>query len=236
VQLSLVGGFRLDAGEETLTVAESRLRLIGCVALHNRPQSRSVVAGTLWPDKSEVRACANVRSALWRAQVPNGCSPIVADGPLLRLSSNVLLDTVQFETIGWSVVADTSRAVEVDRRLFFQELLPGHYDDWIIIERERLALLGLHFLEAVTDGLSAAGRPAEALDTALRLVAADPLRERSQLALIRVLVEEGSTRRAFAQVESYVDLMTKTFGSAPDASFREAARALIQAGDGRVER
>jgi DNA-binding SARP family transcriptional activator len=185
------------------------------------------VAGTLWPEKSEARACANLRSALWRAQRSDGSSPIIADGPLLRLSPAVELDTRTFETVGWSVVADPSVACCVDRRLFFRELLPASYDDWVILERERLSLLGLHFLEATVDGLATAGRSAEALDTALRLVAADPLRERSQLLLIRVLVSEGSHLRAAEQVDNYAGLIEKTFGTKPHAGFQGAVRVIL---------
>jgi DNA-binding SARP family transcriptional activator len=229
-QLSLLGGFNLHAGGVRVTLPECSQRLVTFVALHDRPQPRPVVAGTLWPDKSEARACANLRSALWRARAAAACSPLVVDGPLLRLAPSVSVDTATFESVGWSIVAEPSKAVEVDRRLYFRELLPGCYDDWVIVERERLALLGLHFLEAIAEGLSAAGRQAEALDTALRLVMADPLRERSQLVLIRVLLDEGSHVRAVAQLAIYVRLIEATFGSKPSESFQRSAQLLIERG------
>jgi DNA-binding SARP family transcriptional activator len=91
-----------------------------------------------------------------------------------------------------------SSLTRADRNRFLEDLLPGWYDDWVIFERERIFQLRMHFLEAFIDALVRAGRHAAALDTAFRLIAADPLRERSFAALSRVYEAEGSLHRARA--------------------------------------
>jgi two-component SAPR family response regulator len=56
------------------------------------------------------------------------------------------------------------------------ELLPGWYDDWILLERERVRYLQLHMLEVAADQLLRKGRLAAALEFAA--YRADP-RERA---------------------------------------------------------
>ena len=51
-------------------------------------------------------------------------------------------------------------------RALSAELLPGWYDDWVLIEAEEWRLLRLHALEAMTSRLVEAGRLAEAAGAA----------------------------------------------------------------------
>ena len=57
------------------------------------------------------------------------------------------------------------------------ELLLGWYDDWVVIERERLTQLHLTALESLSDRLLSDGEHAKALQVALAAVQVDPLRE-----------------------------------------------------------
>jgi DNA-binding SARP family transcriptional activator len=142
----------------------------------------------------------------------------------LAIAQQVHVDTRTVESVGWTFVRDPEAIVRPDDgRLFFDELLPGWYDDWVIMERERLAQLRLHFLEAMAIALLNQQRLVEALDVALRLVGADPLRERSQRALISVYRAEGSLGQAARQLASYRALMHETFGCEPSAALVELA-------------
>ena len=62
----LVGGFQLVEGDALVALAEGSQRLLGLLALRGRPVKRVLVAGTLWPDVTEARAHASLRSALSR--------------------------------------------------------------------------------------------------------------------------------------------------------------------------
>src|SRR5918911_5275865 len=62
----LVGGFQLLEGEAQVALAEGSQRLLALLALRGRPMKRVLVAGTLWPDVTEARAYASLRSALSR--------------------------------------------------------------------------------------------------------------------------------------------------------------------------
>lgn len=226
-ELQLLGGFSVRVDGTPVEVPESSQRVLVYLALHERPQARHVVAGDLWPESSETRAAANLRSAIWRLPDGGGTRMIRASSHVLSIDPLVDVDVRHVEAIGWSLVRDSSATVQVDDgRLFFEELLPGWYDDFVIFERERLAQLRLHFLEATAAALLRVGHVAEALDVALRLVAFDPLRERSQRALMSVYRAEGSLGQAARQLEKYRALMRETFSCEPSNELIELALGI----------
>ena len=219
--LNLLGGFSLLVDGAARDVPEGCQRLLVYLALRDRPQCRSVVAATLWPEKSDARASANLRSALWRLPAPDGFPLVACEGTTLQLAEHVEVDVRRAEAAGWALVrGDESVLGQLNTSLFLGELLPGWYDDWVIFERERLAQLEFHFLEALSDLLLRADRIAEALDVALRLVAADPLREGSQRALLAVYRADRNVGQAYRHLEGYRELIRSTFGCEVSPSLR----------------
>ena len=85
VELDLIGGFALTIDGTVIEVADPARRLLAFLALHRKPVPRLFVAGSLWPDKTESRALANLRSALWTLH-GDGDHPVIAAGmPLAAL-------------------------------------------------------------------------------------------------------------------------------------------------------
>src|SRR5439155_505806 len=70
--VSLLNGFLLKRGEEVVLLPLACQRLLALLAFHDRPVFRTFVAGTLWPEFSEERAAACLRSTLWRLHRPAG--------------------------------------------------------------------------------------------------------------------------------------------------------------------
>lgn len=198
---------------------ESSLRLLVYLAFRRRPAARRVVAATLWPEATETRAGGNLRSAMWRLRgAGDGTVLVEASGATLALGPRVALDLDPVS--GWAerliggepgpddlVVPDG-----VDAAL---DLLPGWYDDWAIVERERMRTRVLHALEQVSRHLSAAGRHAQAVDAAIAAVCAEPLRESAQRTLIRAHLAEGNLVEAQRAFRSYRRLLATELGVEP---------------------
>lgn len=228
ILLDLLDGFSLRVGADTVSVSDMAQRLVALVALGRRPLCRSLVAGTLWPEKPEARAFANLRSSLWRLNAIGPVPPVICSGSSLELNPAVRLDVAELEGLGWNLLdGQFDGDVRPRSDWFSKELLPGWYEDWVIIERERLGQLQIRFLEAFVERLRERNELTRAIDQAMRLVSFDPLRERSQLALIRVLVQEGSWGRARWQAEEYCRLLEKTFGCQASATFRVQYQTLL---------
>ena len=79
------------------------------------------------------------------------------------------------------------------------ELLPGWYDDWILLERERVRQVQLHVLEAAAEQLLLQGRPASALEFALSALGMEQTRESAHQLAIRVHLAEGNVGEAWRQ-------------------------------------
>ena len=171
-------------------------RLIAHLCLSGRP-ARTVVAGQLWPDVPDGHAHGSLRSALWRLQkVAPGLVEVA--GGRLCLAARVRVDV--HELTAWARrVLDPTTGVDwlttpdVGLR---GELLPGWYDDWVLLERERLRQLRMHALEAVADKLATAGRYGEAVQAAYAAVRAEPLRESAHRVVMRVHLAEDNLAKA----------------------------------------
>ncbi len=83
------------------------------------------------------------------------------------------------------------------------DLLPGWYDDWVLLERERLRQRVLHALEALSRHLVAAGRIAEAVEAAMTAVGVEPLRESAQRAPVTAHLAEGNRVEARRCLTTY---------------------------------
>jgi DNA-binding SARP family transcriptional activator len=215
-QLSLLDGFELRHAGRAVTLGLASQRLLAYLALHERPLQRIAVAGALWLDSNEQRSRANLRSALWRLQAA-GLRLIDASSSHLALASWVLVDVRVAVTTARDVLAGrVETCLKTGHTELLQaELLPDWYEDWVVLERERLRLLRLHALEAAAAQLLALGRHSEAIETCLAAVHAEPLRESAQVLLLRACLAEGNRAEALRQYRRYEQQLAAELGIAP---------------------
>lgn len=196
-RLRLLGGWELWRGGVCLDVPVGGQRVVAFLALFGR-SSRSVLAGTLWPEVREDRAAGNLRSALWRL---SRLWPdlMTHDRKDLRLHASITLDLDELTSIAQGA-ADPVCIVEPRQALTTlcdaQDLLPGWYDDWVVLQRERLRQIRLHALEGLSARLLDQGRYALALDAAMAAVCCEPLRESAHRAVVAVHLAEGNVVEA----------------------------------------
>lgn len=238
-RLELLDGPRIVIDGEEAPIPEDSLRLLAYLALQARSVPRKQVAGSLWPQATDQRAGGNLRSALWRLRVA-GIDFVNAERDSLSLQRDVVVDVHVLK--GWTERLIQRRAHDTDLAVpavssRVMTLLAGWYEDWIILERERLRCMVLHALEIVSELLSATGRHAEAIDAALTAICAEPLRESAQRALISAHAAEGNLIEANRALELYADLLRRELAVEPSsdlialASERRASRPSRRQGD-----
>lgn len=218
IRLSLIRAFDLIVDGISIELPTPAQRLLAFIGMQERPVRRVHVAGVLWLDSTEERASGSLRSALWRIRR-------AADGVVeaihreLRLAPNVAVDVG--ETIAWAHrIADPARPLEEsDLRAAFTrgELLPDWYDEWLLVERERLRELRQHALEQLTQRLISAARYADAMEIAQAAVQCDPLRESAHRAVIEVHLAEGNRSEAILHYRSYREILRHEMGLEPSA-------------------
>ncbi len=107
--------------------------------------------------------------------------------------------------------------------LYNGPLLPGHYEDWVLIEQQRLDALFLDALLRLTRQLEQTGDTDAALEHARRAVCVNPLREETHREAIRLLVAAGQTDAALRLYHEMERILSQDLGEAPSP----AARGLL---------
>jgi DNA-binding SARP family transcriptional activator len=106
------------------------------------------------------------------------------------------------------------------------DLLPGWYDDWVLVEAEDWRQLRLHALETLADRLAAVGCWGQAADAARAAVRAEPLRESAHAALIKVHLAEGNQSEAVREFTHYRALLHAELGLEPTLRLRGLIQGL----------
>jgi DNA-binding SARP family transcriptional activator len=223
----VLGGLSLTCGSRKIAVPPGSRRLLAYLALHPGGVDRRSAAGVLWPTVGDGRAAGNLRSALWRLQRV-GCPLARAEQTALRLEDDVLTDLRAVE--GWATRVLGNATVRADLAvdpgsIADLELLPGWYDDWVLVLRERLRLRLLHALDALSLLLQQAGRPAEAVEAVHVAVLAEPLRESGQRALIEAHQAAGDWVAARQQYDAFCGMLRREIGAEPSAELTAVATA-----------
>lgn len=232
-RLSLLEGFALRSGSSrspTEDLPRGVQRLLAFLSLSGRP-ARSAVAGQLWPDAREEHAQASLRSALWRLRrtVPG---IVETSAGALSLAAGVHVDVRELACWAQRVRdprADGTRVTLPDAALR-GDLLPGWYDEWVLLERERLRRTRLHALEAVAGRLAAAGRHGEALDAAYLALRDEPLRESAHRTLVEVHLAEGNVAEAIRVYEVFRHVLEDELGVHPTERMRRLIRGVGRSG------
>lgn len=230
LRVDLLGGFRLSCQGETVTTSRGSEKLVALVAVlapGRSPMERILVASTLWPDASERRAYATLRSALARL---DACSRRVLDvGPLtLRLAERVAVDVHQRRALAHRLLDPSEPCSKADLSAasiagLSVDLLPGWYDDWVVNAADDWRQLRLHALEALAAHLTDARRFGEATAAATAAVHADPLRESARRTLICVHLAEGNRSEAKREFDRFQALLRTEVGLEPTPQLRALA-------------
>ena len=230
-RVTLLDGFAVHAGNGGTSrridgdLPHGVQRLVAHLALVGRT-ARTAVAGQLWPEVSEEHACGSLRSAIWRLHRAAPDLLIEVSGRTLSLAPAVRVDVDE--------LADWARGV-ADVRLPLDDalvpdagirgdLLPGWYDDWVLLERERLRQLRMHTLEVLAGRLAAAGRHGEALQAAYAAVRAEPLRESAHRTVVLVHLAEGNVAEAVRAHDLFETLLGEELGVGPTEQMTRLVR------------
>jgi DNA-binding SARP family transcriptional activator len=228
-RLVLLDGFELCRGERVVPTPMTVQWVLAFLALHDRPVPRSQMAGTLWLDSSEERATASLRSALWRLRRP-GDGLVEVSSSHLRLAAGVTVDYREALRHARALLDGAGgETLDANAGFLSRELLPGWWQDWVLVERERFRQLRLYALEARCRLLVGAGRFAQAVEAGLAAVALEPLRESTHELLIKVHLAEGNRAEAIRQYRAYQRLLHEELALEPSSQIQAILGDLLGA-------
>src|SRR4029434_3664613 len=186
-ELTLLGGFGVQAPNEAAIalLGQKERALLAFLALSpGTIHARDKLASLLWSDRGDPQARDSLKHALnsLRQCLQSADSPaVIADRQSVRLDPGaVSTDVNAFERL---LSAGTPESLEQAIALYRGDLLDGisvrdeAFEDWLLVERQRLRRLAEGALAALLAGAMEAGERKRAEAAARRLLALDPLRE-----------------------------------------------------------
>jgi DNA-binding SARP family transcriptional activator len=239
-RIELLGELRATRGAWTVTRfrTQKTAALLAFLALRRgQARPREELVELLWPDagpESGRNSLSQALSALRQQLEPPG---VEAGSVLVTTRASVALAAEATETdadeleaaleaarraTGGARAAALQRALE----LHGDGLLPGHYQDWALQERERLRGRAVQAARDLAHERAAAGDRASAVDALRRAVALDPLAEEAHRELMRLHDAAGEPLAALRHFEELTRVLERELGEPPSAETRELARAI----------
>ncbi|HEV3464041.1 MAG TPA: bacterial transcriptional activator domain-containing protein, partial [Actinomycetota bacterium] len=165
----------------------------------------------------------------WRLPRPGGAAVVDASPTHLRLADDVDVDLAELAaTAGRLEAPGPDGDPHPAPALLASDLLPDWYEDWVLLERERVRQLRLHALEALCQRLTGAGRYGQAVQAGLAAVAGEPLRESAHRTLIQAHLAEGNPGEALRQYRLYTRLLADELAIEPSAAIRAMVAPLLR--------
>jgi DNA-binding SARP family transcriptional activator len=225
MRLDLIDGFRLRLPSCEPSLPTTAQRLVALLGLRHA-LDRSTAAGTLWPDFSESRAVASLRSALWRINSAANAL-VLSDRHQLRLNPEVVVDVDEVSHLAQRLHRGCDLD-EGDRLLHIEagELLPGWDETWVELERERLRQLQLYALTDLAQLHVTAGDVVGALELVHRALRLEPLRESTHRVLVSIFVRVGDYGAALRSFDGYRRLAATELGVPPSPSMLEVVASI----------
>jgi len=238
LHLSLLGKFACstaDGAEIDVPRRKCRALLVYLALRAGRPVPRERLALLLWGDASGAKARANLRKTLARLRqaLPGRMQACLDAGPKqLRLVPEIVeVDAVRFERCAREGTPDALAEAAALWRGPLLDMQAGcgeAFDEWLDAERRRLEDLAVGVLNRHLDLQTITGDVDNAVDTARRLLAVDPLQEDVHRKLMRLYVLQDRPGAAVRQYETCRDLLSAELGIEPAHETRQLRDVLMR--------
>ncbi len=218
LRIYALGRLRVFYDQAPLHFPTKKTQSLLCLLLLHAGETleRDLIAERLWPMRPPGKARRCLSTTLWRLRQNLECLGSSAQLYLPTERSTLVFNTTApywfdvevfqrqaaFGMAGSLPCAEAHRrALEEALHLYCGDLLEGCYDDWCLVERERLQLLLLRVLKRLQRHYRLCGAFEAAIPCGHRLLALDPLQEDVHRELMRCCVEAGQRPLALEQFQ-----------------------------------
>jgi LuxR family maltose regulon positive regulatory protein len=248
LRVSFFGHFEMFCDEEAVHLGRNgkALAILKYLLAHRpRPVSQDHLMGWLWPESNLKKARWSLNSAI------HGLRKLLSECPASGLGNYILLEegyyrlcpTVRVETdidefdecyergrrlekTGRmeEAAAEYEKAVELYRGDYLIEDL---YEDWTMVERERLANAYVDMLDRLAAHYMESGQLREAIRACYRVLKKDRCHEDSYRLLMRCYARLGMRGRALRQYRLCEKILLQEYGTAPSMETRSLYGSLM---------
>jgi DNA-binding SARP family transcriptional activator len=218
------------------------------LAHRDHPVSQDHLMGWLWPESNLKKARWSLNSAihvlrklLTRCPSPATTNYVVLEEGYYRLCPTVGVETdvdefdIRYEQgrrlekahRTQEAAAEYEKAVELYRGDYLVEDL---YEDWTMVERERLANAYVDMLGRLAIHYMETGQPQEAIRASYRLLEKDSCHEDSYRVLMRCYLSLGLRGRALRQYRLCEETLLREYGTAPSSETQSLYCSILRDG------
>ena len=192
LEVRLLGQFRVTLDGEVVEIASRPAQsLFAYLILHpGTEHRREKLAGLFWPDSSESNARNNLRQALWRVRKALGDEEEVEGSFILGDSFTLAFNPQSEYWLDASILErdlptkwSTEELIEIIS-LYEGELLPGFYEDWVVLAREHLQASFERKMQRLVERLVGESRWHDVLELGERWIALGQVPELAYRALM----------------------------------------------------
>ena len=220
LEVNLLGQFEVLRDGRRVTIPTRNAQSLFAYLILNagKAHRRERLAGLLWPDSSEENARSNLRHELWRLRKAielDGEAYFVAYDLTIAFSpqGEYSLDVQRLE--GAPLEGGTADDLIAALSAYRGELLPGFYDEWVFVERDRLNALFETKIARLLELLQGEGRWGEVVEWATRWIGLGGWPELAYRALMSAYANTGDNSKAVATYERYAQALQKEMGLKP---------------------
>ncbi|MGB3634408.1 MAG: bacterial transcriptional activator domain-containing protein [Rubrobacteraceae bacterium] len=237
-------GAVVDLGRNSKAVAIFR-RLL---AHHPQPVSQEAIMGWLWPESRPQKARWSLNSATYAMRgvlgtlTPDLSECVVLDGGRYRISSGIRVSS-DVQEFGahyecGRLLERSGKIEEVVREYeeavgFYRDdyLIQDLYEDWTMIERERLAGGYVDMLDRLSDYFMDDGQLQKSIGICYQILEKDPYHEEIYRRLMRCYSRLGLRSRASQQYELCRRMLGRLYGMTPAEETQALNRRVLRGED-----
>jgi predicted ATPase/DNA-binding SARP family transcriptional activator len=238
-RITLFGVLAVQYGDQSIAHFETRraASLLACLAFYRQKRHpREELIEMLWPEEDLEATRLRFRQVLTSLRKtltgldPQGDVFLRADRTFVWVDPHRLTtDVAEFETALKQAPRQETAQARAEAliqaiHLYTGELLPGHYEEWMMAERRRLAETYVSALTDLAELLGSLGDPQAAIEHLRQALRVDGLREETHLGLIRLYAGLGRNAEALVQYREMEQLLWKELRALPS----QTSQALIE--------
>ncbi len=224
LQIFLLGQFKLQADNLPLELPSRPAQsLLAYLALNaGVTYRREKLAGLLWPEATETNARRYLRQALWRIRKTLESGSLAWEDYLQINDIDVTFDDRSGYWLDVEFLLKRAEAWPVEEiieivRFYRGELLPGFYEEWVTLERDRLQAAYQQKMNLLLDGLIRTQKWDDVLKWGEQWIRLGHSPEPAYRALMHAYAGLGDQRMACATYERCVEMLNRELAVEPSA-------------------
>ncbi len=228
LEVRLLGQFEIKLNGQTIELhARPAQSLLAYLMLNvDKTHRRENLAGLLWPDFEETKARNNLRQMLWQLRKAIGETYFLADKISIAFNPEIDyqldVDVLQQDT---DLPLTTERLVECVS-VYKGKLLPGFYDDWVLLEQERLQMVFETQIQRLIDQLISEAQWQAVREWAEQWLAQGQTPEPAYRALMQAYAGLGDQAGVATIFQRCVKALDEELGVAPSSETEQLFEAL----------